>query len=96
MKKNNKNVYGVAGFPLGHSYSPILHNFWIRKKNINAKYRKYEIKNKGLKNIIKKIKENKVKGLNITIPYKKKIVSYMKIILEYGFNYIILLFTLIK
>ena len=49
MKKNNKNVYGVVGFPLGHSYSPILHNFWIRKKNINAKYRKYEIKNKELK-----------------------------------------------
>ena len=77
MKKNNKNVYGVAGSPLGHSYSPILHNFWIRNKNINAVYKKFEVKNTDLKNIIKKIKENKIKGLNITIPYKAKIVSYL-------------------
>ena len=35
--------YLVIGNPIEHSLSPELHNFWIKKNNIKAKYEKMKI-----------------------------------------------------
>ena len=34
MKKN----FGIIGNPISHSLSPILHNYWFKKYNIDANY----------------------------------------------------------
>ena len=39
--------YLVIGNPIGHSLSPELHNYWIKKNNINAKYEKKTDPRKG-------------------------------------------------
>ena len=67
MKKKNISLFGVIGYPLGHSLSPVLHNFWIRQKKINAKYRKFEIKKNKLKKIIKEIKNRKIISKNLFV-----------------------------
>ena len=36
----------VIGNPIEHSLSPELHNFWIKKNNLNAEYQKKLIKKK--------------------------------------------------
>ena len=36
--------YFVIGNPISHSQSPELHNFWIKKNNINALYEKKKIR----------------------------------------------------
>ena len=77
MKKKYPNLFGVIGFPLGHSYSPVLHNFWIKQKKINATYKKFEIKKNKLKKIIKKIKNKEISGLNVTIPHKTSVLSFL-------------------
>ena len=36
--------YLVIGNPIGHSLSPKLHNYWIKDNNIEAIYKKHELK----------------------------------------------------
>ena len=38
-----KKMYGIIGKPLSHSLSPILHNFWFKKNNLEANYSLIEI-----------------------------------------------------
>ena len=69
--------YLVIGNPIEHSLSPKLHNYWIKKNNINAAYNKEKVDKDDLKNVILKIKEKKINGVNITVPFKKEIITYL-------------------
>ena len=48
--------YFVIGNPIEHSLSPIIHNYWFKKQNINASYDKRKINEDEIKNIIFDIK----------------------------------------
>ena len=78
MKKN----FGIIGNPIKHSLSPTLHNYWFEKYNIDATYSIIDIKEIELVDIVNKIKENKLSGINITLPYKQKIVPYLDILVN--------------
>ncbi len=69
--------YLVIGNPIDHSLSPKLHNFWIKKYNIDAEYTKLLLDEKDLNEIVNKVRDNKLKGFNVTVPFKKKIIPYL-------------------
>ncbi len=69
--------YLVIGNPINHSLSPKLHNYWFKKNNINAKYEKKEIKENELKNILAEVKQEKINGINITVPFKKIVIPFL-------------------
>ena len=69
--------YLVIGNPIGHSLSPKLHNHWIKKYNIEAIYEKKVLKKKDLKNIVEEIKQGKIQGANITVPFKNEIYKIL-------------------
>ena len=69
--------YLVIGNPIEHSLSPKLHNYWIKTNNINAKYEKQKLKENEIENIILKVKEKKIHGINVTVPFKKKVISFL-------------------
>ena len=69
--------YLVIGKPVDHSLSPQLHNYWIKINKINAIYDKKDIDDAELKDLIIDIKDRKINGVNVTVPYKKKIISYL-------------------
>ena len=69
--------YLVVGNPIKHSQSPLLHNFWLKKNNINAIYDKEEYEPSKLGNLISKIREEKINGINVTVPFKEKIISFL-------------------
>ncbi len=69
--------YLVIGNPIEHSLSPKLHNFWIKKNNINAIYDKKKLEEIEIKNLIQLIKLNKIAGMNVTVPFKKKVIPYL-------------------
>ncbi len=71
------NKYLVIGNPIDHSLSPIIHNYWIKKNNIKAIYDKERLKSDDLKNLIIKIREKKISGVNVTVPFKKEIIPYI-------------------
>ena len=67
----------VIGNPIDHSLSPKLHNYWIKKNNIDAIYEKQKIEESDLKNLIFQIKEKKIYGINVTVPFKKLVIPYL-------------------
>jgi len=69
--------YLVIGNPIEHSLSPKLHNYWIENNNINAIYKKQKINENEIKNLILKVKERKLDGINVTVPFKKVVIPYL-------------------
>ena len=69
--------YFVIGNPINHSLSPQLHNYWLKKNNIDAIYDKKKIKDKDLQTIISEVKEKKINGINVTVPFKKTVIPYL-------------------
>ena len=69
--------YIVIGNPIEHSLSPKLHNYWIKKNNINAVYDKKRIDQSELENIIFEVKEGKISGINVTVPFKKAAIPFL-------------------
>ena len=67
----------VIGNPIEHSLSPILHNYWIKSNNINATYDKQKLNENELEQLILKVKEKKISGINVTVPFKKTIIPYL-------------------
>ena len=66
-----KSKLFVIGKPIKHSRSPTIHNFWIEKYSLNASYNKLEVDETEIKGLIQQVRDGKIQGLNITIPYKK-------------------------
>ena len=71
------NKYLVIGNPIEHSLSPLIHNYWIKKNNIRAIYDKKKLSNTELKDIIIKIREKSISGVNVTVPFKKEVIPYL-------------------
>jgi shikimate dehydrogenase len=69
--------YLVIGNPIEHSLSPKLHNYWFKKKNIDAFYEKKEINEKDIEEVINEVKKNKLEGINITVPFKKSVIPFL-------------------
>ena len=68
------NLY-VIGRPINHSLSPLIHNYWLKKYKKKEVYGKLDLNEKDLQNIIKKISNQEILGVNVTIPYKQKTYS---------------------
>ena len=69
--------YLVIGNPVEHSLSPKLHNYWIKVNRINAIYEKKKLNEDEIKDLIVQIKEKEVCGVNVTVPFKNKVISYL-------------------
>ena len=72
-----KQMFGIVGNPVNHSLSPLLHNYWFQKYKLDAKYSIIEVEEKDLSNVINKIRDKSLSGVNITLPYKQKIINYI-------------------
>ncbi len=73
--------YLVIGKPIEHSLSPKLHNYWFKKYNIkNCFYEKKEIEEKDLPIIYNQIKKGELEGVNVTLPFKKSVLSLLDIL----------------
>ena len=69
--------YLVIGNPIEHSLSPQLHNYWIKKNNINAVYDKKQLNESDIEEIINEVKNGKIDGINVTVPFKKSVIPFL-------------------
>ena len=69
--------YIVIGNPIDHSLSPKLHNFWFKKNNIDAVYKKKKLENNEIESLILDLKKNNINGINVTVPFKKEVIPYL-------------------
>jgi shikimate dehydrogenase len=69
--------YFVIGNPIEHSLSPKLHNYWIKENNIDAVYDKKQLNENDIERIISEIKNDKIHGINVTVPFKKSVIPFL-------------------
>jgi len=69
--------YLVIGNPIEHSLSPKLHNHWIKNNNINAIYEKQKLNKDDIESVILKVREKKIQGINVTVPFKKIVIPFL-------------------
>ena len=66
--------YLVIGNPIDHSLSPKLHNSWLKENNIEASYDKIKLNINEIESLIDSIKQQKIVGCNVTVPFKKTVI----------------------
>ena len=68
--------YGLIGYPLGHSFSKNYFNEKFENEGIDATYINFEIPT--IEDLTEVLDSNpELKGFNVTIPYKEKVISYL-------------------
>ncbi len=70
-------VFGLFGEKLSHSLSPEIHNMLYEALNINASYSLFQIQPHMLKDAVQGIRALNINGVNVTIPYKLKVIEYL-------------------
>src|SRR5437667_12621978 len=76
-------IYGIIGYPLTHSLSPLMHNAAFKALKVNAVYKTFELfDDEELKLFFEDLKEegNPIFGLNVTVPYKEKVLPYIDVV----------------
>ncbi|MBI1344552.1 MAG: shikimate dehydrogenase [Terrimonas sp.] len=69
-------IYGLIGFPLSHSFSTKYFAEKFRKENIrNCRYENFPLH--AIDDFPALIAEHEMAGLNVTIPYKEKVLSFL-------------------
>jgi len=74
--------FKIVGKPISHSLSPTIHNYWFKKYSIKANYSHLEVDEKELPGVIEDMKNNIIKGINVTLPYKQKIIPFLNKIIN--------------
>ncbi len=73
---------GLIGFPLEHSVSPYMHKANLNDLGLRGEYKLYEVptmpNGKGrMSNLLKRLRNNEITGLNVTIPHKKAVIPFI-------------------
>ncbi len=76
--------YFIIGNPISHSLSPTLHNYWFKKYKINAEYKTIKADKKNIPEVIKKIREKEISGINITLPFKQLVIPFLDKLVNYA------------
>jgi shikimate dehydrogenase len=61
----------VIGWPIGHSRSPLIHNYWIRQHGIAGEYRAEAVLPEEFPEFLKSLARRHYVGANITLPHKE-------------------------
>ncbi|MDR1941054.1 MAG: shikimate dehydrogenase [Endomicrobium sp.] len=68
-------LFAVIGFPVKHSFSPVMHNAWFKDEKLNCLYLAAQISPKDLKQAFKAFKTLGFCGINVTVPHKNAAVK---------------------
>ncbi|MFA6872608.1 MAG: shikimate dehydrogenase [Bacteroidaceae bacterium] len=70
-----KDIYGLIGYPLKHSFSRSFFNEKFTNEEIHAEYVNFEIPT--IKDFLEVTGTPNLKGLNVTIPYKEQVIPFL-------------------
>lgn len=71
------DYYGLIGYPVEHSKSPVMQNQAFRLARIDANYQLFPIAPQNLATALPQLVAKGIKGLNVTMPFKQAVVPYM-------------------
>lgn len=64
-------VAGVAGHPVAHSLSPLIHNAWLEAAGIDGVYVAFGPTEDGFDRFVEGLRGGAIRGLNVTVPFKE-------------------------
>lgn len=73
--RGTTELFGVVGFPVRHSLSPVFQNAAFSHMGLDAVYVPFEIRPENLKDGIRGLMLAGVKGLNVTLPHKEAVLE---------------------
>ncbi len=79
---HNTKIIGIIGHPIKHSYSPLMQNIAFELTGLNYIYLPFDIPANSLKDALKGIVALGIKGFNVTLPLKEKILPLLKDVTE--------------
>ncbi|MCA8998069.1 MAG: shikimate dehydrogenase, partial [Planctomycetaceae bacterium] len=75
----NTAVFGVVGDPIGHSWSPLLHNAAFRKLGLNAVYLPMRIPPEEFEDGLRAYEKLGARGYSVTIPHKEAALKFANV-----------------
>jgi shikimate dehydrogenase len=61
----------VIGWPVEHSRSPLIHNYWLKQHGIAGEYRREAVRPEAFADFVARLSERGYVGANITLPHKE-------------------------
>ena len=71
----NTNLFGVVGYPIGQSLSPIMHNTAFDERGLNAVYLAFETRD--IEGCVKGMKAMGIRGMSVTLPHKVAVIPLL-------------------
>jgi len=76
---SSPNIYGLIGWPLGHSLSGKMHNAAFKALGINAEYKLLPLMPQYFDDFLTNLYNSGISGLNVTVPYKEKVLDLVEL-----------------
>ncbi len=73
-----QRLLGLLGDPVGHSLSPLLHNWAMQKFNLPWVYMAWEVQDRNLGTFLSAVQALPIHGLSVTIPHKQSVLPAAK------------------
>jgi shikimate dehydrogenase len=67
----------IIGHPISHTMSPLMHNIALNDLNLDYVYVAFDVTPKNLRHALNGIRALNIRGMNVTIPHKETILSYL-------------------
>ncbi|MDR3639902.1 MAG: shikimate dehydrogenase [Humidesulfovibrio sp.] len=75
--KKPQGQYGIIGWPLGHSKSPLLHNWGLKQSGLPGAYVPWPTQPAKLKAFVAEVRARHIKGVSVTIPHKQAVMPFL-------------------
>lgn len=62
---------GVCGWPIHHSLSPVIHNFWLKQMGLGGAYVHFAVRPDEALRAFRSLKQTSIVGVNVTLPLKR-------------------------
>jgi shikimate dehydrogenase len=66
----------IIGWPVEHSRSPLIHNYWLKKYRIAGEYRREAVPPEEFEAFVQSLDARDYVGANVTVPHKEKALAY--------------------
>ena len=74
--------YGVMGYPISHSRSPVIHRLFAMQTNQEMQYELLQVTPEKLETAVRQFQRTDGKGLNVTVPHKAEVAKLVDVISE--------------
>ncbi len=78
MISGKAKVCGIMAYPVEHSFSPLMHNFYAGELGLDFAYVPFKVPEDRVEDAIKGAYALNIAGMNITVPHKQRVIPYLK------------------